>query len=120
MKPHSTTLPRTSSYQDSSAANPQGKSTTSSSFPKPDNNKLPLKPSKWQPLTKVEQNINNDTNNDPFSLGDTDDEKEAKDRSVRIESKTAVAGVSVKAPVMTQNNKLRETQMESSDSASIK
>ena len=39
----------------------------------------PGKASKWQPLSTVEPNPIAD--NDPFSLGDSDDEKEAKDKA---------------------------------------
>lgn len=38
------------------------------------------KQSKWQPLSAVEPNPVGDTDNDPFSLGDSDDEREAKER----------------------------------------
>lgn len=38
------------------------------------------KQSKWQPLSAVEPNPAGDADNDPFSLGDSEDEKETKDR----------------------------------------
>jgi len=37
------------------------------------------KQSKWQPLSSVDPNPI-ETENDPFSLGDSEDEKESKDR----------------------------------------
>lgn len=37
------------------------------------------KPSKWQPLSTVEPSPIND--NDPFSLGDSEDEREAKEKA---------------------------------------
>lgn len=38
------------------------------------------KPSKWQPLSAVAPSPMGETDNDPFSLGDSEDEKESKDR----------------------------------------
>jgi len=38
------------------------------------------KQSKWQPLSTVDPSPIGDTDNDPFSLGDSEDEKESKDR----------------------------------------
>jgi hypothetical protein len=38
------------------------------------------KQSKWQPLSTVEPSPIGDNDNDPFSLGDSEDEKESKDR----------------------------------------
>src|ERR1700709_786391 len=38
------------------------------------------KQSKWQPLSAVEPSPIGDGENDPFSLGDSEDEKESKDR----------------------------------------
>jgi hypothetical protein len=38
------------------------------------------KQSKWQPLSTVEPSPIGETENDPFSLGDSEDEKESKDR----------------------------------------
>jgi hypothetical protein len=38
------------------------------------------KQSKWQPLSTVDPNPIGETDNDPFSLGDSEDEKESKDR----------------------------------------
>jgi hypothetical protein len=38
------------------------------------------KQSKWQPLSAVDPSPVGDADNDPFSLGDSEDEKEAKDR----------------------------------------
>jgi hypothetical protein len=37
------------------------------------------KQSKWQPLSTVEPSPIGETDNDPFSLGDSDDEKESKE-----------------------------------------
>ncbi|KAJ2898726.1 hypothetical protein MKZ38_003678 [Zalerion maritima] len=48
------------------------------SKPVPKDAPAPGKASKWQPLTSVEPNPIAD--NDPFSLGDSDDEKEAKEK----------------------------------------
>jgi hypothetical protein len=39
------------------------------------------KPSKWQPLSAVEPSPIGD--NDPFSLGDSDDEREAKNKDMK-------------------------------------
>ena len=38
------------------------------------------KQSKWQPLSTVDPSPIGEADNDPFSLGDSEDEKEAKDR----------------------------------------
>lgn len=38
------------------------------------------KQSKWQPLSVVNPSPIGETENDPFSLGDSEDEKESKDR----------------------------------------
>merc|ERR1711939_782832 len=38
------------------------------------------KQSKWQPLSTVDPSPIGETDNDPFSLGDSEDEKESKDR----------------------------------------
>ena len=38
------------------------------------------KQSKWQPLSTVEPSPIGESDNDPFSLGDSEDEKESKDR----------------------------------------
>lgn len=38
------------------------------------------KQSKWQPLSTVDPSPIGDGDNDPFSLGDSEDEKESKDR----------------------------------------
>jgi len=38
------------------------------------------KQSKWQPLSNVAPSPIGDNDNDPFSLGDSEDEKESKDR----------------------------------------
>jgi hypothetical protein len=38
------------------------------------------KQSKWQPLSAVDPSPIGETENDPFSLGDSEDEKESKDR----------------------------------------
>lgn len=38
------------------------------------------KQSKWQPLSSVDPNPIGEGENDPFSLGDSEDEKESKDR----------------------------------------
>jgi hypothetical protein len=46
------------------------------------------KTSKWQPLSSVEPNPVGETENDPFSLGDSEDEKETKDRVGGKEVKT--------------------------------
>jgi hypothetical protein len=40
----------------------------------------PGKQSKWQPLSTVDPSPIGEAENDPFSLGDSEDEKEAKDR----------------------------------------
>ena len=38
------------------------------------------KQSKWQPLSSVDPSPIGEAENDPFSLGDSEDEKESKDR----------------------------------------
>jgi hypothetical protein len=38
------------------------------------------KQSKWQPLSTVEPSPIGETENDPFSLGDSEDDKESRDR----------------------------------------
>jgi hypothetical protein len=38
------------------------------------------KQSKWQPLSTIDPSPIGETENDPFSLGDSEDEKESKDR----------------------------------------
>jgi hypothetical protein len=44
-------------------------------------NSLPSgKQSKWQPLSAVDPDPIGEAENDPFSLGDSEDEREAKDR----------------------------------------
>jgi len=40
----------------------------------------PGKQSKWQPLSNVAPSAVGENDNDPFSLGDSEDEKESKDR----------------------------------------
>ncbi|KAI1001367.1 hypothetical protein K3495_g6832 [Podosphaera aphanis] len=42
--------------------------------------KKPPKQSKWQPLSTIEPSSIGETEHDPFSLGDSDDEKDVKDR----------------------------------------
>ena len=39
-----------------------------------------VKQSKWQPLSSVDPSPIGEADNDPFSLGDSEDEKETKDR----------------------------------------
>lgn len=46
------------------------------------------KQSKWQPLSTVDPSPIGETDNDPFSLGDSEDEKESKDRVGGKEIKT--------------------------------
>ncbi|TQS38176.1 hypothetical protein Golomagni_01326 [Golovinomyces magnicellulatus] len=70
----------------------------------------PRKQSKWQPLTKIEPNPTGETDTEPFSLGDSDDEKETKDSSTVVESKTA----------MTVNNKVVEKEIGSIEPAVVK
>jgi len=41
---------------------------------------VPGKQSKWQPLSNVAPSPMGENDNDPFSLGDSEDEKESKDR----------------------------------------
>lgn len=43
-------------------------------------NAPPSKQSKWQPLSTVDPSPVADGDNDPFSLGDSEDEKESKER----------------------------------------
>jgi len=51
--------------------------------PKPtakDNAPTSGKQSKWQPLSTIDPSPVGEAENDPFSLGDSEDEKESKDR----------------------------------------
>jgi hypothetical protein len=48
----------------------------------------PSKQSKWQPLSSVDPNPAGEGDNDPFSLGDSEDEKETKDQVGGKEVKT--------------------------------
>ncbi|CAD6499472.1 BgTH12-07877 [Blumeria graminis f. sp. triticale] len=48
--------------------------------PKPTINSAPIKQSKWQPLSSAKSKVVGETDNDPFSLGDSEDEKEVKER----------------------------------------
>ena len=62
------------------------------------------KPSKWQPLSSVDpKNPTTETDNDPFSLGDSDDEREAKEKSTTKDSAkdtvSAAPGSSSDAPL---------------------
>lgn len=50
------------------------------SSPKMKPAQAPAKASKWQPLSNVAPSPLNEGENDPFSLGDSEDEKETKDR----------------------------------------
>lgn len=69
------------------------------SSPKMKPAQAPAKASKWQPLSNVAPSPLNEGENDPFSLGDSEDEKEIKDRvggkEIKVEdterSKEAVA-----------------------------
>jgi len=47
-----------------------------------------VKQSKWQPLSAVDPSPVGEADNDPFSLGDSEDEKETKDRVGGKEIKT--------------------------------
>lgn len=51
------------------------------------------KASKWQPLSSVEPTAVRDEDNDPFSLGDSDDEREARERVVAKETQQENAKV---------------------------
>jgi len=53
---------------------------TSPKFGAKENATLSGKQSKWQPLSTVEPSPVGEADNDPFSLGDSEDEKESKDR----------------------------------------
>ena len=54
----------------------------------PQDSSLSNKQSKWQPLSNVEPSPIGEAENDPFSLGDSEDEKETKDRVGGKEIKT--------------------------------
>ncbi len=64
------------------------------------------KQSKWQPLSTVDPSPMGETDSDPFSLGDSEDEKESKDRvggrEIRMEDaerlKSAAAETSATTP----------------------
>ncbi|CCU77273.1 unnamed protein product [Blumeria hordei] len=47
---------------------------------KPTVNPAPTKQSKWQPLSSAKSKVAGEADNDPFSLGDSEDEKEVKER----------------------------------------
>ncbi|RKF57912.1 putative cue domain-containing protein [Golovinomyces cichoracearum] len=70
----------------------------------------PRKQSKWQPLTKIEPNPSGETDTEPFSLGDSDDEKETKDSNIVAENKTAT----------TVNSKVVEKEIGSIEPAVVK
>jgi hypothetical protein len=65
------------------------------------------KQSKWQPLSAVDPSPIGETENDPFSLGDSEDERESKDRvggkEIRMEDaerlKQAAADASPVSPI---------------------
>jgi hypothetical protein len=65
------------------------------------------KQSKWQPLSAVDPSPVSENENDPFSLGDSEDEKESKDRvggrEIRMEDaerlKQAARDVSPVSPI---------------------
>lgn len=48
--------------------------------PKSTINSAPIKQSKWQPLSSSKSKVVSEIDNDPFSLGDSEDEKDLKER----------------------------------------
>ena len=61
----------------------------------------PVKPSKWQPLSAVDPSPIGENENDPFSLGDSEDEKESKERvggkEIRMEDTERLKEAAAKA-----------------------
>jgi hypothetical protein len=68
------------------------------------------KQSKWQPLSTVDPSPIGEADNDPFSLGDSDDEKEAKERVGGREIKTDDAERLKKAAAETNIGEPAETR----------
>lgn len=67
------------------------------------------KPSKWQPLSTVDPSPVGDPDNDPFSLGDSEDEKEQKDRVGGKEVKQEDAERLKKAAAQAMADNITET-----------
>ncbi|KHJ30293.1 putative cue domain-containing protein [Erysiphe necator] len=72
--------------------------------------KSTVKQSKWQPLSTVDSSNINDADNDPFSLGDTDDEKDVRDRAPDKEVKPSLAEAHDKSMTGIKNNKIVESE----------
>lgn len=70
---------------------------------------MTTKPSKWQPLSTVDPSPIGDPDNDPFSLGDSEDEKESKDRVGGKEIKQDDAERLKKAAAEAMSDSLVET-----------
>ncbi|KAH6724685.1 hypothetical protein BKA61DRAFT_588935 [Leptodontidium sp. MPI-SDFR-AT-0119] len=66
------------------------------------------KQSKWQPLSTVDPSPIGETENDPFSLGDSEDEKESKDRVGGKEIRTDDADRLKKAAAEAMNDSIGE------------
>ena len=66
------------------------------------------KQSKWQPLSAVDPSPIGEAENDPFSLGDSEDEKEAKDRVGRKEIKKGDAERLMQAAAEAMADKIGE------------
>ncbi|KAL2076124.1 hypothetical protein VTL71DRAFT_1067 [Oculimacula yallundae] len=66
------------------------------------------KQSKWQPLSTVDPSPIGETDNDPFSLGDSEDEKESKDRVGGKEVRTDDADRLKKAAAEAMNDSISQ------------
>ncbi|RKF63281.1 putative cue domain-containing protein [Erysiphe neolycopersici] len=105
-------------YQTLIKTNPQKEN---DSFKTSSNNepKIASKQSKWQPLSTVEPNPVSETDNDPFSLGDSDDEKETKDSVPGIELKSSIAEAQDKSSPMIKNDNILESESNRIDTAIV-
>ncbi|POS87932.1 hypothetical protein EPUL_000191 [Erysiphe pulchra] len=77
------------------------------------------KQSKWQPLSKIEQNPVSEADNDPFSLGDSDDEKETKDCVPGVEAKPSIAEAQDKFSPRNKNNNILESESNLNETATV-
>lgn len=77
------------------------------------------KQSKWQPLSTVEPNPVSEADNDPFSLGDSDDEKETKDCVPGIEVKPSVTESQDKSLSRNKNDNILESKSNLIETANV-
>lgn len=84
------------------------------------------KQAKWQPLTSVAPHPDTE-DNDPFSLGDSDDEKEAKNKDTREEdsarlkkaASSSVAGDSADKPVLQASERSESSSHKDKDAEAL-